>query len=601
MVENSTNALRSVQELLDASFIVEKYQRGYKWDVTQVRQLLEDIEEYYENKSSTLYCLQPVIITTATPESEAQWEVIDGQQRLSTIYLILLNLGVTPYLLKYSTRKRSEEFLLNINSILVTPLEISLDDDKAASNNLESGWSKFIEINGIYNNIDNYHFFKAYHYIKNWLNDEKTDSDKFKSIFLEEVKIIWHYVDLENLSAEEVFINFNKGKIPLDQADLIKAEFILHINDHYENKEIRKLKSQEFATEWNNIEKELQKDDFWFFISNIPSGKLSFNRIDLIFDLLQNKKKKDRDRLFSYYKMKKEDFNEDVWKDITRLFFSIKEWFDERTTYHLVGFILYARIRNLDELLTFFKDSISKQEFQNKLRNEIKSYVITHSEYLDFENISYQHGECLSLLILHNIALEEQTDASFKFPFYKLKKQDWNIEHIHAQNPKEFNSKQEVTDWIEDAKSLHSHLKASQEKDEIRFPIQLLEQLEQLLQSNEPKLNKLHYVAIENLNLKLKDYFKTDHISNLCLLDGPTNKAIGNNSFMKKRKEVLDIAIAGQNSKGQKVFVPIGTQRVFSKTYNLEESPVQFTFWGSEDRRLYMSKFTNSIKNFISV
>lgn len=62
------------------SFYIPSYQRGYRWSETEVVRLLDDI---YQNGKKN-YCLQPVVVR----KKEDRYELIDGQQRLTTLYLI---------------------------------------------------------------------------------------------------------------------------------------------------------------------------------------------------------------------------------------------------------------------------------------------------------------------------------------------------------------------------------------------------------------------------------------------------------------------------------------------------------------------------------
>ena len=64
------------------SFYIPSYQRGYRWSETEVVRLLDDI---YQNGKKN-YCLQPVVVR----KKEDQHELIDGQQRLTTLYLIYM-------------------------------------------------------------------------------------------------------------------------------------------------------------------------------------------------------------------------------------------------------------------------------------------------------------------------------------------------------------------------------------------------------------------------------------------------------------------------------------------------------------------------------
>ena len=113
---------RPVTSLLTDRFYIPSYQRGYRWKDTQVKNLLDDIWNFRkesENKGKeTFYCLQPVVVS----KKDEEWEVIDGQQRLTTIFLILYFLkdglgffGKKNFSIRYETRPDSEAFLQKID------------------------------------------------------------------------------------------------------------------------------------------------------------------------------------------------------------------------------------------------------------------------------------------------------------------------------------------------------------------------------------------------------------------------------------------------------------------------------------------------------
>ena len=66
---------------IKGSFYVPSYQRGYRWGKDEVIRLLDDI---YTNGNKN-YCLQPVVIRN----SDRGFELIDGQQRLTTLFILL--------------------------------------------------------------------------------------------------------------------------------------------------------------------------------------------------------------------------------------------------------------------------------------------------------------------------------------------------------------------------------------------------------------------------------------------------------------------------------------------------------------------------------
>ena len=87
---NQTNqlVLKSVNQLFEYDFFIPSYQRGYRWTDTQVTQLLEDIWHFSQRDGKTkgeFYCLQPIVVKRLNDE----YEVIDGQQRVTTIFLTI--------------------------------------------------------------------------------------------------------------------------------------------------------------------------------------------------------------------------------------------------------------------------------------------------------------------------------------------------------------------------------------------------------------------------------------------------------------------------------------------------------------------------------
>ncbi|PZQ38826.1 MAG: hypothetical protein DI560_15960 [Pseudomonas putida] len=94
-MKHSDLCLKPIYELLtdDAGnptqFWIPAYQRGYRWKPLQVTQLLEDIREFSQRRNpqpDDFYCLQPLVIKA---NEHGTLEVVDGQQRLTTLLLIL--------------------------------------------------------------------------------------------------------------------------------------------------------------------------------------------------------------------------------------------------------------------------------------------------------------------------------------------------------------------------------------------------------------------------------------------------------------------------------------------------------------------------------
>lgn len=137
--------LKSVEDLLGMSFFIPNYQRGYRWEQTQVKDLLEDILAFSKTrKEGEIYCIQPLVVSQKDEDDilekckEAKsledirrylrgtWNVVDGQQRLTTIYLALCYLEIpNKYEIVYCTRKESSKFL---SSLEMKILELNLSN-----------------------------------------------------------------------------------------------------------------------------------------------------------------------------------------------------------------------------------------------------------------------------------------------------------------------------------------------------------------------------------------------------------------------------------------------------------------------------------------
>ena len=126
--------LKSIHDLKGMNFYIPKYQRGYRWTEQQVLDLLNDIKEFIDRKPSDheIYCLQPLVVKKRNEDTfrkikeeaktlhdvetllKGSWDVIDGQQRLTTIKILLAYLGQDSYSIEYETRNGSKDFLNDI-------------------------------------------------------------------------------------------------------------------------------------------------------------------------------------------------------------------------------------------------------------------------------------------------------------------------------------------------------------------------------------------------------------------------------------------------------------------------------------------------------
>ncbi len=243
-------SLKSVNELrMDAAgqslnFFIPDYQRGYRWSSLQVKQLLGDIYEFtrLENpQPEEFYCLQPLVIKVRPDNS---FEVVDGQQRLTTLLLILRHFNEhlavkcrqTLFTLQYATRP-------SLDSFLEAPSLGAAND-----------------------NVDFFHLYQAMQTIEEWFAQRDSEVKDIKSTLLNKTKVIWFQLAPSD-NAVNAFTRLNVGKIPLTNDELIRALFLRSANSEKNEDMNTQLP---IAYEWDQLEKALQSDAFWYFLSNQP-------------------------------------------------------------------------------------------------------------------------------------------------------------------------------------------------------------------------------------------------------------------------------------------------------------------------------------------
>lgn len=572
--------LLSINDLssLDAeiNFYVADYQRGYRWGSEQVEQLLKDI---HENPKGKTYCLQPVMLTKREAASDSfSFEVIDGQQRLTTLYILLKvltkrgNKYKLPFSIDYATRKACIEFLKNIHH------------HPFVANNeaIEEGWKAIRKED---KNVDNCHLFNAYHTIFRWLEQKKISETEFLEKIVNDVKLIWHPVTVtESTNAKKLFRNLNSGKIRLTSSDLIKALFVLHFQNQNLPITRRNQLKTEFANQWNEIEKQLNQDDFWFFINNGENDDYA-TRIALLFDIITGSTKI-TNKYASYLKYAEGTEILD-WKKILDLFRKIHEWYTNEKYYHRIGFLVNCRRMTFPDIIYLYNAHKGKPKsfFYSQLEKAIDGF----KKSIDFSAINYKDrpNDCKHLLLLYNILIFEKDFPKQKFPFDMYVNEEWSLEHIHPQNPQDFSKIEDVVFWLEDTRRTLQHkniLKAE------KLPvIEKIEAFMSEVKDVNTQYNKERKMRIREIKDLLEVEVATHKISNLTLLDRTTNSKLGNGLFKNKRDIVLKID--GHDAEN---YVPYATVNCFVKRYTSKDH-LQNEFWSDADAESYLDNIKSVI------
>lgn len=567
---------------IKGNFFVPDYQRGYRWGENEVKQLLDDIDENRQKNEQknehNNYYLQPIVLKEI---GEKKYELIDGQQRLTTLYLILncikeiLPNTLINYNINYATRKETQNFLREI--------DLSKEEE----------------------NIDFLFIAKAYSTIRNWLgiDDEETDSMGIAMDFYRElrkhVKIIW-YEPEDNVSGVELFTRLNIGRIPLTNSELVRALFLSR------NSDLTQAEQLEIATEWDSIEKELHKPSFWAFLTNYQPEDYP-NRIDLLFDLMAGGKSRDKYATFFYFnnKIKEKEKKQDLWKDIVAYFARLKECYRNREVFHKVGFLV--SVGNKDKALINLLNSTAgkkKDEVSVYLDSEIKKEM----KEVNLGELTYQSKNTHQVLLLFNVlSVMNVKDESLRFPFDKYKNNAWSLEHIHAQNAEILNTTEKQKEWLSihkevllsmvERENLENAIKEKgQQKSTIEAQIKklrdLLNAIEKMEQQNsivKAQFDELQKQIFSQLSNETGgDYL--DNLANMALLNVGNNAALNNSVFEVKRRKIIEMDKAG-------AYIPYCTRMVFFKYYT--PTPSNLHSWSADDREAYIKAIGETLKPYL--
>lgn len=578
---------------ISGEFEIEAYQRGYRWSKDEIIHLLEDINEIPDGQN---YCLQPIVVKN----NGGVYELIDGQQRLTTLYLIMKYLSLymdLKYSIEYTTRKSengnigSKELLENINTI---------------------------DLNSSSSNIDELFIKKAYSYIIDWFNGDKARMNSFSGKLQKYVTVIWYEVD-DTEDSVGIFTRLNIGKISLTNAELVKALFLSRgrKDDHgvYAGNPygIENKMQHEIALQWDAMEKGLHDSKFWSFITNEKEDKYPI-RMELFFDIMENKPEGECsfytfNRFYDHFKNSAN--KSDAWETIVRYYQQLQEWYTDFNLYHQIGYLIAIgkSIKELLDLAMSRENPLKKSEFRNKILKMIRESVLFEKnnngqiEELDYADLNYEdHKEYIHiLLLLFNVeTIRQKGDEDNRFPFERYKNEGtWSLEHIHAQNSESLKTNQDWKMWLElHKRSLNSLLKNCDEHSKLAISIsEVIEKMDSVLS----------HIAVEHYRGSIRDEFndvapavvnilsdgdeksQMHSISNMALLTVGENAALNNSTFDVKRVKILDMDRDGD-------YIPTCTKNVFMKYYS--SSDTKLHFWADEDRRCYIEAINNVLYHY---
>jgi hypothetical protein len=569
--------LRSIGDLLGERFYVPRYQRGYRWTPRQVEALLDDLAAFQAKDQSrdAYYCLQPVVVLK---RPTGDWEVVDGQQRLTTILLVLRALddiarmlSRSRYEIAYETREGSAQFLGNPTA----------------------------ETAGQY--IDYHFMFKAYEAVARWfeVREPELRLDLIRCLIGKDgngpnVRVIWYEIDRDPVDA---FVRLNVGRIPLTSAELIRALLLRSDRAGLEERD-----AQQIAQDWDLTERRLQDDGYWYFLQSGAASPPA--RIEYLFDVFMRVLRPERmaslaDDPLATFLVFQELFDDgkvhvwELWREFKAVVQTLEDWYEDRTLFHLVGFLVAteAPMRGagpslLVELLKARRERTSS-DFDRYLRERIWRRFVGAELPPSAENLEDQielldYTKPLPVrttLLLFNVAgLLEQAASTQRFQFDGYKRNSWDIEHVRSVAEYVPRAAADRKRWLERAlEFVASPVAIAKDNEEA---IQLASAITDLLTFPSPEEVAFSevFARVRSLSGEAEARAADNSIANLALLDMGTNRSYKNAIFPVKRERIINLDRQGQ-------FVPPATRNVFLKYYS--QQPTQLLLWDDEDQSAY--------------
>jgi hypothetical protein len=561
------------------SFLIPTYQRGYKWTSLegkgQVDILLKDLYNAFTSNSDRYY-LQ--FLTLKSREHEL--EVIDGQQRLTTLTILLCVIeylhesdNIDNYVygkLKYQTRQNFIEKYIYNN---VDQLLNSKD------------WNSFRDQNPEHDNQDVYFIYNAAWAIHDFITNTLSQKiDQFYKYISYNVNLIVNLLE-EDLNSEKVFVNVNKG-VKLNDEDLVKGLLITklpldHLSKNYRTTEVE---INEWRTnlgrQWDDLSNWASQRSTLSFFRALPDD----NRLEWLIRLTYQEIEHDEsehpmfDHLDHLYVHQRITAGE-IFDNIRETKMMLNDWYSQPEMTNLLGYLLHANNSPKKERLwEELKKGKTKQAVVSSLKNMTRQLLPLNDKGEFNKDLNYEehYKDIFNVFLILDIAkfLPLNGNSSMRYDFSRISSGDWSLEHIFPQNAKDLKSidklskndlqiiqelihterdnlKTEQTLTINPVLDLYDKIQNA--KDECLIDDDEREPLAKLLSDNAPDLHR---------------------IGNLALLQKNINSGLSNHFFNEKRKILVKKISEGK-------FVPFHTYDVFSKLVLSNDSGLHT--WSKQD------------------
>lgn len=578
---------------------IPEYQRGFKWSGENVSQLLVDLKNFRKGDSDAFYCLQNITLTKAYVNGEYCLNVIDGQQRLTTLFILtaflqsrsniqVIETGTT--ILKYSVREETD-----------ASLQTEILSGKVWNSQIDSSKAR---------TKDQYYILEVAKAIQNWFVHNELS---YKTI-LDNLVLIVNQVDSGD--EETVFASLNGGKVDLDGADLVRAILItraakqryptvvskstLHqmVNNDIDLGLDISFSPQGKINEYRiKLGVELDEMNLWWsqkdvrsyfeqLLPNRISQNRSFRHINYPIDLLYfsffeaykekfTSVKKERDLELRFFENGM-DFNGDHNDDHLEFYNALREfhytmvdWHNNDEIFNLLGYLLYnykSDSISFDNIWRIWQSSSSKAAFVIEIKRLIRQ-VMAKTFSPDDES-TVEEKEAILLQAVKN-------------PEFDWYHHDFTVKFLPVLDvlPFEETIKNKVKVLLSRVKTGYFS-RVSEDKEHIRSQKRQIdensseEEKQALLEENRKGINS---------------------IGNVVLLVENVNRSYGNDEHTLKMDRIVNEYFL------KDTYIRPHTFRVFTqKLTNLEHNGIQENvFWSDEDIARTIKEVTYRLVKFL--
>ena len=544
MSEEHELAVNNIPNIL---FSIPHYQRGYRWTEKEVEALLNDLLAFAKSDArEESYCLQPLVLQEM---SNGQLRVVDGQQRLTTLAIILQSLGVeTHWDIRYTAEDGSR-----LKDLLKNPGKTINDDFRI----------------------------KARNKVWKWLAEDSSRTESLRSVLQGKVgkRVMFLRYDLPKIEDPKTdkdeghgaFQRLNAGKTALTSSELIRALYMEAGNglDDGEKADITK--------EWDLIESAMADESFWSIWNNSRFRDVP-TRMDFLFSVVLNvdSEKARQDPLRVYREFEGVELRKS-WEETLRCWWWMQSCYADVNIRHLIGWLSIFTAHETRVLYSEqWKNSAGcrVEAFKRRLR-KIVAESIGDGDIDSFRYDTCDSTKLRKVFVLLNMLEAERRGTCFRFDLYR--NDSWDVEHIASQTDNPLVKKEDREEWLRLAESEMSEA----EKEGLAKFTTFEEKWQEVW--------KLFEEAGDTISNK-------DAMGNLALLDSATNRSYKNAIFPAKRRRIL-LELPEEVRQGRK-YVPPATEAAFAKTFS--PSAAQMRYWGESDAKMYRQAMKDLFDGFMN-